>query len=169
MRIKVRSVDPPAGGEALEEIEARPASEADPPEADRAPAAAPTAAELGPAGEQILTLLERAAHLTETERRRLEEAAGWRWWSMTPLPTTTVAAARSLALLRGRRAGRAKAIVTLEAAVKQLINDDRMTLRRGSRLPACISNAGLARLLRDQIEPETFEMLAGPWLEVMHH
>lgn len=72
-------------------------------------------------------------------------------------------------MLRGRRAGRAKTIVALEAAVKQLINDEHMSLGRGSRLPACISNAGLAFLLRDQIEPETFEMLAGPWLEVMHH
>ncbi len=169
MRIKVRSVDPPAGGEALEEIEARPASEADPPEIDGARAVTLLPADLGPAGEQVLVLLGRAAHLTKTECRRLEEAAGWRWWSMTPLPTTTVAAARSLALLQGRRAGRAEAIVALEAALKQLIHDEHMSLGRGSRLPACISNAGLAFLLRDLIEPETFEMLAGPWLEVMHH
>jgi hypothetical protein len=38
-----------------------------------------------------------------------------------------------------------------------------------SRLPACISNAGLAVLVRDLVEPETFEVLFGPWREVMHH
>ena len=73
----------------------------------------------------------------------------------------------------GPRAGRrprrrpAEAIGALEAAVAVIVAQ-RLGPKAGrSRLPACISNAGLALLVRDLIEPETFEPLTGPWREVM--
>ena len=122
-----------------------------------------------PERRPVLALLERAARISPDEAGRLEEAAGWRWWSVSPLPGTTVAAARANALVRGRRDGRADAIVALEAAVQALIARRHATLGRGSRLPACIANAGLAILVRDLVEPEVFETLVGPWQEVMHH
>jgi hypothetical protein len=34
---------------------------------------------------------------------------------------------------------------------------------------ACVANAGLAVLVRDLIDTETFEVLFGPSREVMHH
>jgi hypothetical protein len=41
----------------------------------------------------------------------------------------------------------------------------------GSRaiLFACVGNAGLAVLVRDHIDQETFDVLFGPWREIMHH
>jgi hypothetical protein len=41
----------------------------------------------------------------------------------------------------------------------------------GSRaiLFACVGNAGLAVLVRDCIDQETFDVLFGPWREIMHH
>ncbi len=128
-----------------------------------------TAAELGPNGDRVLDLLGRAARLTPAGCRRLEEAAGWRWWSMTPLPGTSVVGARARALAHGRSDRRADAIVALEAAVQTLILASPAARRHGSRLAACIANAGLAVLVRDLVETETFETLYGPWLEVMHH
>jgi hypothetical protein len=41
--------------------------------------------------------------------------------------------------------------------------------RKHAALSACIANAGLAVLVRDLIDPEMFEVLFGPWREVMHH
>lgn len=171
MRVKVRSIEPPAEGQDLEEIVALAGPAADPGAPDGAGPSLrlPATAELGPNGVQVLALLERAARISPDEAGRLEEAAGWRWWSMSPLPGTTVAAARANALVRGRRDGRAEAIVALEAAVQALVNRRHATLGRGSRLPACIANAGLAILVRDLVEPEVFEKLVGPWQEVMHH
>ncbi len=171
MRVKVRSVDPPADLLGLEEIvgEPDPGAGSGDRRAGRPSARRPiTSAALGPNGDQVLALLERAARLTPGEAGRLEEAAGWRWWSVSPLPGTTVAAARANALVRGRRDGRAEAIVALDAAVSALVNRRHATLGRGSRLPACIANAGLAILVRDLLDPEIFETLVGPWQEVIH-
>ncbi len=124
---------------------------------------------LGPNGDVALALLERAARLTPDECGRLEEAAAWRWWSVTPFPGAGVAGARATALVRGRADGRADALARLDSAVRAVVAGDRIAATRGSRIPACISNAGLAVLVRDLIEPETFETLFGPWREVMHH
>ena len=63
--------------------------------------------------------------------------------------------------------GRSDAIVALQAAVAAIVTQRRRTEGGRSRLPACISNAGLALLVRDLIEPEAFETLIGPWREVM--
>jgi hypothetical protein len=187
MRVKIRPADPPADTSGLEEfvVEASPdtdsevdldrpgAAGADPRPAATAVPEPPrrhvTAADLGPNGDRVADLLGRAGRLTPDECHKLEEAAGWRWWSMTPLPGTSVAGARAAALVRGRREGRADAIVALETAVQTVILKNHATRSRGSRLPAVIANSGLALLVRDLIDPETFETLFGPWREVMHH
>ena len=127
------------------------------------------AAGLGPNGDVVLDLLERAARLTPTECDRLEEAAGWRWWPVTPLPGTSVTGARATALVRGRAAGRSEALAGLESAVRTVVAGHPIAATRGSGIAACISNAGLAVAVRDVIDSETFETLFGPWREVMHH
>jgi hypothetical protein len=78
-------------------------------------------------------------------------------------------AARARAVVLGRAHGRAAAIVALEAAVAAIGHRLGGSKAGRSRLPACISNAGLAVLVRDLVEPETFDTLFGPWREVMHH
>lgn len=128
-----------------------------------------TAAELGPNGDVVLDLLGRAGRLTAAERKALEKEAGWRWWMMTPFAGTTMPAARARALVRGRADGRADAIVALEAAVAAIAHGHAGGKTGRSRIPAAIANAGLAVLVRDLVEPEDFEMLFGPWREVMHH
>lgn len=127
------------------------------------------AADFGPNGDVVLELLGQAARLTPAERKALEKEAAWRWWMMTPFAGTTMPAARARALVRGRADGRADAIVALEAAVAAIVQRLAGGKVGRSRLPACISNAGLAVLVRDLLEPEDFEALFGPWREVMHH
>jgi hypothetical protein len=158
MRVKVRAVEPPADGSGLEEI-----GEGSPGARRRRV----TAADLGPNGGDVLDLLQRAARLTPAECRSLEKAAGWRWWLMTPLPATAMPAARARALVVGRADGRGAAIGALEAAVRAIVVQIAGANAGRSRLPACISNAGLAILVRDLVEPEVFEALCGPWREVM--
>jgi hypothetical protein len=154
MRAKVRPIEPPSDPADLEQLAA-----------DRPPL---RAADLGPNGDVVMDLLERAAHLMPADCRRLEQAAGWRWWVVTPLPGTTMPAARAAAQVRGRAEGRGPAIAALESGVVAIARRLGATGGR-SRLPAVISNAGLAVLVRDLVEPETFETLFGPWREVMHH
>jgi hypothetical protein len=86
---------------------------------------------------------------------------------MTPLPGATMPAARARALVVGRADGRSDAIVALQLAVAAIVTSVVGAKAGRSRLPACISNAGLALLVRDLIEPEAFEALIGPWREVM--
>ncbi len=128
-----------------------------------------TANDLGPNGDVVLDLLSRAAALTADECRRLDREAAWRWGVVTPVSAVaSLPVARSVALVRGRRDGRSEAIVALETAVASLMHD-RSRRRTGSRVAACISNAGLAVLVRDLVESDTFETLFGAWREVMHH
>ncbi len=127
------------------------------------------AADLGPNGDVVLDLIDRASRLTPEERKALEKEAAWRWWMLTPFAWSTMPAARARALVRGRADGRADAIVALEAAVAAIVDHLADGKAGRSRLPAAIANAGLAVLVRDLIEPEDFEILFGPWREVMHH
>ena len=151
--MRVRSIEPPVDAAGLEEPARRRL----------------TAADLGPNGDVVVDLLSRASRLTPAECRALEKEAGWRWWLVTPLAGSTMPAARARALVLGRADGRSPAIVALEAAVAVIAHRLCGSKAGRSRLPACISNAGLAVLVRDLVEPETFEMLFGPWREVMHH
>jgi hypothetical protein len=127
------------------------------------------AGDLGPNGDVVLDLLNRAGRLTPGERKALEKEAAWRWWMLTPFSGSTMPAARVRALVLGRADGRSDAIVALEAAVAAIVANLSGGKAGRSRLPACISNAGLAVLVRDLVEPETFDTLFGPWREVMHH
>jgi len=190
MRVRVRAVEPPVATAGLEEIVAEAADDRAGRAADdgasrrgRAPGDAPaatafhletherpiTAADLGPNGDVVLDLLSRAARLTPAERRALDKEAAWRWWLVNPLAGTTMPAARATALVLGRADGRSEAIAALEAAVADIVHGLCGPKAGRSRLPACISNAALAVLVRDLVEPETFEKLFGPWREVMHH
>ncbi len=197
MDAKIRSIEPSLDDATAEEYVVRPSPDAwDAPEpvgspadrsaADRrsvAPEAtremgdppvvakvgrAVTADELGPNGVRVRELLDRAAALSDGECRRLEEEAGWRWWPLTPVAGANVAAARSAALVQGRTHGRAEAIVVLEAAVQDVLLGNAAAASKRSRLPACIANAGLAVLVEDLIELETFEILYAPWRAVFH-
>jgi hypothetical protein len=188
MRVKVRAIEPRADDAGLDELVAEATPERDGAPRGGPPATKPssttgpvsdaevrlvthphrvTASDLGPNGEDVLDLLSRAARLTPAECRSLEKAAAWRWWMMTPLPGATMPAARANALVRGRADGRSEAIVALEAAVAEIVLRVGGAKAGRSRLPACISNAGLALLVRDLIEPEACETLLGPWREVM--
>jgi hypothetical protein len=192
MRVKVREVEAPADTPDLEELvaeEPRGASPTGPEDSATSsrPGQAglwavhlaehrrpPTATDLGPNGDVVLDLLSRAASLTADECRRLEDDATWRWGSLALATAavapavTSVPVARAVALLRARRDGRSDAVVALEAAVAGLMSD-RPRPRKRAVLSACIANAGLAVLARDLIDPETFDILFGPWREVMHH
>lgn len=176
---------PAAGGGPADDVPAagKPAAAAGKPAAAGGGAAAPadpvthldthrrplTAADLGPNGDVVLDLLERASRLTPVERRSLEKEAGWLWWMLTPLAGSTMPACRARALVLGRADGRSEAIVALEAAVAVVVHRLSGPRVGRSRLPAVISNAGLAVLVRDLVEPEVFESLFGPWRAVMHH
>jgi hypothetical protein len=196
MRVKVRAVRPPADDAGLEEIvaattDAGPGGAGPRPTPDpgsRGPGAADgnassapaafrletherpiSAADLGPNGDVVLDLLSRASRLTPAERRSLDREAGWRWWLMSPLPGTGMLGARATAVARARAGGRADAVAALDRAVAGILPRLEGPKTGRSRLRACISNAGLAVLARDLVEPETFETLFGPWREVMHH
>ena len=189
--VKVRGVEPPPAAAGLEEIVATAGSagaEATPrPGSRRAvrvgedalPAATAfrletheqpiTATDLGPNGDVVLDLLSRAARLAPAERRALDKEAAWRWWLVSPLPGTGMLGARATAVAAARAAGRTAAVAAMEKAVAALVAGMEGPRARGSRVPACVSNAALAVLVRDLIEPEAFEALFGPWREVMHH
>ena len=191
MRVKVRTVEPPVATAGLEEIVAGTTdagAEAPPQPGSRGagragegaqPAASAFrletherpigAADLGPNGDVVLDLLSRAARLTPAERRALDKAAAWRWWLVSPLPGAGMLGARATAVAGARAAGRAAAVTAMEKAGAALVAAMEGPRARRSRVPACISNAALAVLVRDLIEPEAFEALFGPWREVMHH
>lgn len=177
MRGHVHETNPPENTNGLDELVAVTA----PDEADAKPdgpaavlhlgeprrALAP--ADLGPNGDVVLELLGRASRLTADECQRLDREAAWRWGMISPIPgVTTAPVARARALVRGRGDGRSEAIAALEAAVVAIVHV-RPGRKVGGFLAASISNAGLAVLVRDLIESETFETLYGPWREVMHH
>ncbi|MFH0751579.1 MAG: hypothetical protein V2B17_07055, partial [Chloroflexota bacterium] len=98
----------------------------------------------------------------------LEREAAWRWWLVNPLMGTGLIGARATAVARARAGGRSDALVALETAVAAIMPGAGGQRARQARLRACISNAGLALLVRDLIEPEVFTTLSGPWREVMH-
>jgi hypothetical protein len=58
--------------------------------------------------------------------------------------------------------------VVLDTAVAAIVRG-RSGARSRAILIACIGNAGLAVLVRDCIDQETFDVLFGPWREIMHH
>jgi hypothetical protein len=188
--VKVRAIEPRTDDAELEELvaEEAPAGDrpgrTDPAVESRTPAAGPspdvsvrlvaqprrvTASDLGPNGDVVLDLLSRASRLTPAECRSLDKEAGWRWWLMTPLPGAGMLGAHATAVARARADGRSEALVALETAVTAIVLRVAGPKAGRSRLRACISNAGLAVLVRDLIEPEAFETLFGPWREVMHH
>jgi hypothetical protein len=160
MRVKVRAVEPPVDDAELEELVPQPTA---------AHPRALTAADLGPNGDVVLDLLARASRLTPAECRSLDKEAAWRWWLVSPLPGTGMLGAHATAVARARADGRSAALVALETAVAAIALRVAGPKASRSRLRACISNAGLAVLARDLIEPEAFETLFGPWREVMHH
>jgi hypothetical protein len=128
-----------------------------------------TAADLGPNGDVVLEWLARAAELTPDECRHLEREATWCWTLVTPVASVgSVPVARALALVRGRQAGRADAIAALRAEITAIARR-RSNPRQSVTLAACLTDAGLALLVRDLIAPEVFDQLHGPWLAVMHH
>ena len=160
MRVKVRAVEPPIEVAELEELVAQPTV---------AHPRRVTASDFGPNGDVVLDLLARAARLTPAECRSLDKEAAWRWWLMTPLLGTGMLGARATAIARGRVDGRSEALDALETAVAAIALRIEGSKAGHSRLRACISNAGLAVLVRDLVEPEAFATLFGPWREVMHH
>jgi hypothetical protein len=159
MRVKVRAIEPRIDEAELEELVTEPT------------AARPrrlTASDLGPNGNDVLDLLSRASSLTPAECRSLDKEAAWRWWMVSPLLSAGLPAARAVALVRGRSDGRFGALAALETAVAAITLGSGSSKAGHARLRACISNAGLALLVRDLIEPEAFTTLSGPWREVMH-
>ncbi len=128
----------------------------------------PAARDLGPNGDGVLDILRRTARLTPAEGRAIEAESDWRWWSVTPLVGTTVAAAQARAIVVGRSAGRGAAIATLDKAIHRALAFRDPGGRESTRLAACVRAAGLAALVCDLIEPETFLTLSGPWRAVMH-
>jgi hypothetical protein len=183
---KVREIEPPADTGELDELVAEevPAAPASGPGTDEGGGSTEsdqivvhlvehrrqiTADDLGPNGDVVHELLSRAARLTADECRRLEKDATWRWGLLTLVPAGPIMpVARATALVRGRSEGRSDAIVALEVEVAAIMRDWSRKKTR-SLLSACVSNAGLAVLTRDLISPETFDVLFGPWREVMHH
>jgi hypothetical protein len=130
----------------------------------------PVAADLGPDGDVVLGLLWRAAALTEQERRRLDHEASWRWGMATPvLGPGQVPVARARAHALGRAVGRAGAIRELEDAVASMPWIDPRHAGQSRTARTAVLDACLAVLTRDLLDPEVFEVLFGPWGEVMHH
>ena len=183
MRANVREVEAPAETQGLEELiaEARPGEERSAERPIGEPAAGPTvdghaltARDLGPNGDVVLDILARAARLTADEARDLERDATWRWGFLA-IAAAVVAPAgaslpisRAVARARGRADGRTEAIAALDSAVAAIVRG-RSGARSRAILYACIGNAGLAVLARDCIDQETFDVLFGPWREIMHH
>ena len=129
----------------------------------------PAAADLGPNGPDVLHILERAARMTPAEAKAMEHEAGWRWWSITPAVGTTVAAAQARAVVIARNAGRRDAVAALDTGVHRALAFRGQGRKEPGGLAACVTAAGLAVLVRDLIDGETFEQLRGPWLAAMHH
>ena len=102
---------------------------------------------LGPNGEAVADLIERARHLTVDEIRRL--AAAWEAaWD----------ASRDAAWVAAREAARDAA----RDAAREAAWD-------ASRDAAWVAawDAAIALLVRDLITPEQFDLLYGPWASVM--
>jgi hypothetical protein len=169
MRIKVREVPSPRDDRNLEELDgdALVTVLAQNGGVDASRPLLPT--DLGPNGDVVLALLSRAAKLTAEECRRLEKTAAWRWGLLALMPAAgSVSIARSTALARARGDGRSDSIVVLQAAVTTM-SSSHSHGRLGRVASTCVFNACLAVLARDLIDNESFEMLYGPWREVVHH
>ena len=183
MRAHVREVEAPAETRDLEELiaeappdeegsAARPTGEATAPPTVHGRTI--TARDLGPNGDVVLDILGRADRLTADEARDLERDATWRWGFLS-IAAAVIAPAgaslpisRAVARARGRADGRSEAIAALDSAVAAIVRG-RSGARSRATLFACIGNAGLAVLVRDLIDQETFDVLFGPWREIMHH
>jgi len=183
MRLHVREVEVPTETRGLEELiaEAPPGEERSPEPPTGEPTAGPTlhgqaltARDLGPNGDVVLDLLARAARLTMDEARDLERDATWRWGFLAIAAAVvapagaSVPVSRAVARARGRADGRAEAIAALDLAVAAIVRG-RSGPRSRAILFACIGNACLAVLVRDLVDQETFDVLFGPWREIMHH
>jgi hypothetical protein len=156
----IREIEPSGRPEAIDERSL---------EADGTPRLVlPAAADLGPNGHDVRDILERAAHLTAAEAKALEREADWRWWSITPAVGTTLPAARARAIVVGRNAGRRDALAALDAGVHRAMAYRTPGRKEPGHLAACVAAAGLATLVRDLVDTETFERLIGPWRAVMH-
>jgi hypothetical protein len=120
----------------------------------------------GPNGADIRDLFERAARMSEAERRRLAESASWRWWPLTLPVGGSSSGARMLAILRARGAGRSQSLIAIEARVREAFGEHEAA-RRPLAVRA-VANAALALLVRDLVADEAFDALIGPWREVAH-
>lgn len=185
MRAKVHEVEAPVETRGLEElVAAEPSLEPLPAERSTGAASAREgpgmggypllATDLGPNGDVVLDLIARAGRMTASEARDLEHDAAWRWGFLAIAASVMAPAgpsmpvSRAVARNRGRADGRSEAIAALDAAVADVVRG-RPGARSRAILSACIANAGLAVLVRDLIDQETFDVLFGPWREIMHH
>ncbi|MGZ8437508.1 MAG: hypothetical protein ACXWXR_03085 [Candidatus Limnocylindrales bacterium] len=169
MRIRVRAIKPSipvddASGWAIVNGTGSPGP-GDEPVIQEAPVARGSI-DWGPNEADVQHLLERAGKASDAERRRLAEAASWRWWPVTLPLGGSSSGARTLAILRARGAGRFGAVIAIEASAREAFGE-----REASRRPLAVravGNAALAVLVRDLIPDEAFDALIGPWREVAH-
>ena len=171
MRRTIHEIEPHPDDGTLEELAVAPARPGGSPVAapGRAdPVPIPSAAVLGPNGDVVMALLERAAIATPDQCRNLQRETEWRWGNFTPVAAQSIAAVRFRAVWLARQGGRADAVGVLQNCVVALAK--RHAHGRSARLLAAgIEGAGLAVLTRDLLDGETFEFLFGPWRTVMHH
>jgi hypothetical protein len=115
--------------------------------------------DLGPAGEAVRALIDRAAHLSPQHRRRLADEERWRAWPISLTPAGGLAAVRASAYAYARQAGLPHLPVILAKAVQEAVGE-----HAGDRdLRQAVADAALAVALADVLPEDIRERLQAAW------
>ena len=128
-----------------------------------------TANDLGPNGEAVLEFLSRAGRLTADECHRLEQDATWRWGLAHSGPGRAHHAGRSRS---GARPGPRRRPLRCHRGTRDGGGRDHARLVTEADALAPLRVHLQCRPGRPGPRPhrhQTFDVLFGPWLEVMHH
>jgi len=115
--------------------------------------------DLGPAGDSVRALIDRAAHLSPQHRRRLADEERWRAWPISLTPAGGLVAVRASAYAYARRAGLPHLPVTIAQAVQQAVGEH----ARDRDLRQAVADAALAVALADVLPEDIRERLQAAW------
>jgi hypothetical protein len=143
MRVRVKAIDP------------RPVVDA----ASERPGQSATPDDLGPRGDEVRSLIDRAARLSPAHRKRLADEERWRAWPISLAPAGGLAAVRASAYGYARQIGRPRLPAMIAATVQGALGDD----DRDRDLRRAVEDAALATALADVLPDDTRERLRAAW------
>ena len=117
------------------------------------------AGDLGPQADQVRTVIDRAARLSPSDRRRVSDEERWRAWPISIMPAGGLASVRASAYAFARKAGRPQLPAAVASAVLRALGDD----DRDRDLRQAVADAALAVALADVLPDDVRDRLGAAW------